>query len=122
MPSASPGAASVTVHLDPDSVNAVAERVVQLLRSGPVGVTMIDATEVARRLGVSPSYVYNHADDLGAVRLGDGPKPRLRFDPDKVTEAFAGSSPSGSQHVRAAVRPVRRGREVPLLPVLGESP
>jgi hypothetical protein len=31
-------------------------------------------------LNVSLDYVYARAADLGAMRLGDGPKARLRFD------------------------------------------
>jgi ATP-dependent exoDNAse (exonuclease V) alpha subunit len=33
-----------------------------------------------------PGVVYAHADELGAIRLGDGPRPRLRFDPAAVTQ------------------------------------
>jgi hypothetical protein len=45
---------------------------------------MIDAAEVARRLGVSRDYVYRHAHELGGVRRGDGTKAPLRFDPAKL--------------------------------------
>jgi len=113
---------TAAVHLDDASVNAVAERVVQLLRAEAIGCELIDAAEVARRLNVSPDYVYRHKDDLGVVRLGDGPKPRLRFSPARVAEALAGSSEPESQPKRAAVRPVRNGRGVTLLPIRGESP
>jgi hypothetical protein len=46
--------------------------------------SMIDAAEVARRLGVSRSFVYRHAHELGGVRLGDGTKAPLRFDAAKL--------------------------------------
>lgn len=113
---------SASVHLDDDSVNAVAERIVQLLRSESASPDLIDVAEVARRFSLSPDYVYEHADDLGVVRLGNGPKPRLRFPPAKVAEVLRGSPENESQHKRGFVRSVRRKHEVTLLPIRGESP
>lgn len=110
------------VHLDSASVEAVARRVVELIRGEEGSKELIDAAEVARRFSLSRDYVYRHADDLGGVRLGSGPKPRLRFDPAKVAEALGGSSGVEPQPKRAAVRPVRNGRGVTLLPIRGESP
>lgn len=45
---------------------------------------LITAADVADRLGVTRSFVYEHAHQLGAIRLGNGPRPRLRFDPETV--------------------------------------
>lgn len=42
------------------------------------------AAELAAQLGVSRAYVYEHAERLGAIRLGRGPRARLRFDPHEV--------------------------------------
>lgn len=42
------------------------------------------STAVARRLGRSREWVYRHADELGAVRLGVGERPRLGFHPARV--------------------------------------
>lgn len=42
------------------------------------------AAELATQLGVSRAYVYEHAERLGAIRLGRGPRARLRFDPIDV--------------------------------------
>lgn len=71
--------------LDDDDIDAIAERaairVVQLL--GPpraVAGQLLDPKELAGALKVSVDYVYAHAVDLGVMRLGDGPKARLRFD------------------------------------------
>lgn len=47
---------------------------------------LLTAAEVARWWGVDRSWVYNHAEDLGARRLGEGRRPRLRFDADEVAE------------------------------------
>ncbi len=71
--------------LDHDDIDAIAERaahrVVQLLRRpGPGPYQLLDPKELATALNVSLDYVYAHAADLGAMRLGDGPKARLRFD------------------------------------------
>jgi transposase len=45
---------------------------------------LIDAQEVARRTGRTREWVYDHQGELGAIRLGSGPKPRLGFDPARV--------------------------------------
>lgn len=45
---------------------------------------LVDATAVASYLGVQREWVYEHADELGALRLGSGPRARLRFDPAEV--------------------------------------
>lgn len=39
----------------------------------------VDAAELARRRAVERDWVYAHARELGAIRLG-GPRGRLRFD------------------------------------------
>jgi hypothetical protein len=41
---------------------------------------LIDATELARRLGIARSTVYANAGRYGAFRLGDGRNAPLRFD------------------------------------------
>lgn len=100
-------------------VEAVARRVVELLRdeglAAPPEPRLLDAAEVAARFGVSAEWVRDHADDLGAVRLGDGPRPRLRFDPETVREALsARSGGGGSEDQRfgssAGPRPLRDPR------------
>lgn len=52
---------------------------------------LVDAETVAAALGVSRAYVYEHADELGAERLGDGPRARLRFDLERARAATARS-------------------------------
>jgi len=37
---------------------------------------------------VSLDYVYAHATELGAMRLGPGPKARIRFDLDNARRAL----------------------------------
>jgi hypothetical protein len=75
----------VVVTLDSDDIDAIAERaahrVVQLLeRQRPGAYELLEPKDLARALNVSLDYVYAHAADLGAMRLGGGPKARLRFD------------------------------------------
>lgn len=41
---------------------------------------LIDATELARRLGIARSTVYANARRYGAIRLGDSRNSPLRFD------------------------------------------
>jgi hypothetical protein len=72
-------------------IEAVATRVADLLKEQQSNPELVDATAIARRFGVSRDFVYQHANELGAVRLGDGPKARLRFDPAKVGRALRGS-------------------------------
>ena len=43
------------------------------------------AKEFAQRLGRSLDFVYSHADELGARRVGNGPRPRLLFPADSVS-------------------------------------
>lgn len=85
-------------------IDRIAHRVVDLLGSEcPAGgtVQMIDAATAAERLGVSRASVYELADELGARRIGNGPKPRLRFDASAV-DAY------GRRVEEATPRPFRR--------------
>jgi hypothetical protein len=71
--------------LDHEDIEAIAERaahrIVQLLeRPGPGAFQLLEPKQLAAALNVSLDYVYAHAADLGVMRLGDGPKARLRFD------------------------------------------
>jgi hypothetical protein len=45
---------------------------------------LVDAQAVADYLAVDRGWVYAHAGELGARRLGEGPKARLRFSLDEV--------------------------------------
>lgn len=66
------------------------------------------AGRVAAHYDVAVRFIYQHADELGCVRLGDGARPRLRFDPDVVRERWprvGGTSESAPTRRRAASRP-----------------
>jgi hypothetical protein len=45
---------------------------------------LVDVAEAADMLSVSPEWVRDHAADLGAVRLRDGARSPLRFDPEQL--------------------------------------
>jgi hypothetical protein len=100
-------------------VDAIAERVSDLLRSEPSHGRLVDAATLAGALGVDRSYVYAHADELGAVRLGGGSKPRLRFDLEAAREAmsrYAGKQSRGSNASAGAesiAPPALRRRRLP---------
>lgn len=77
--------ASARIKLDPHTIDAMARRVVELLEQrGLRRHELVDAAELARRFGIERSWVYTHAIELGAVKLGNGAKPRLRFDPEPL--------------------------------------
>jgi hypothetical protein len=114
--------------LAPEDVEAIARRVVELLvGSENRPAALIDAAEVARRAGMSRAYVYEHASQLGAIRLGSGPRARLRFDPATAEAAIRTLTRSAPPAPRA-VAPARRHRPsttragAALLPVSGRAP
>jgi len=79
------------VALSDQSVEAVAQKVVELLLRSEFGgegapAPLLTPSELARHLGRTREWVYEHADELGAARVGEGPKPRLLFDPRVVNE------------------------------------
>jgi hypothetical protein len=118
--------ASARIKLDPQATAAIARKVVELLEErGLQRRELVDAAELARRFGIERSWVYSHAIELGAVRLGRGPKPRLRFDPQiaartlrRVDEESAADPPARSGERAGQPQRVRRS-EVRLLPIHG---
>ena len=80
-----------------DLVEAIARRVVELLRTHEPRqhqARLVDAATLARELGVERDWVYANAERLGAIRLG-GPRGRLRFDREVVAEKLGDSSALG---------------------------
>jgi hypothetical protein len=116
--------AGTRIKLDPEAVDAIARRVVFLLEeAGLRRRELVGAAELARRLGVDRSWVYSHAIELGVVKLGDGPRARLRFDPEiaeralrKLCDGSATDPPARSVERADRSRWMRRP-EVKLLPV-----
>lgn len=120
--------ASARIKLDPPTVEAIARRVVEILeRRGLQNRELVDAAELARRFGIERSWVYSHAIELGAVKLGSSPKPRLRFDPQiaarvlrKAWEQTAADPPARSGK-RAGRPSAGGGSEARLLPIRDEG-
>jgi hypothetical protein len=80
--------------LTDDDVEAIAEttaaRLAEIVSAAPGTFALVDARRLASDLGVSLDYVYAHATELGAMRLGSGPKARIRFDLDRARQALEG--------------------------------
>ncbi len=120
----------VAVDLTPQAVEQIAIRVTQLLRherphvradSAPVWMT---AKELARHLKLNPAWIYEHAQELGAIRTGKGPKARMRFNLETATEALREHQktpgPTGearTTRTRARVVPSAYPLDAPLLKV-----
>jgi hypothetical protein len=99
------------VRLDGESIEALASRLAELLAPHEPQrprAQLITAEEVARWWGIGRRWIYDHADELGARRLGGGRRPRLRFDPDEVAERLGepggGSDAQRSEPMRADCR------------------
>jgi hypothetical protein len=98
------------LRLATESIEALATRLAQILAgaepppSSPERGRLISAEEVSRWWGVGRRWVYDHAEQLGARRLGAGRRPRLRFDPEEVArylgreDDMRGSAPMRGDH------------------------
>jgi hypothetical protein len=93
--------------LDQDDVEAIAQRVAEIVAPSPG--RLLDARELAERLGVRRGWVYAHAALLGAVRLGEGPRAPLRFDLEQARRAATSAVAENGQPERQA-RPAPRSR------------
>jgi hypothetical protein len=97
------------LHLAPESIEALATRLAEILAGEAPAPPpaeedgMISAAKVAELWEVRRAWVYQHREELGGVRLGTGPRPRLRFDPKTVAERLG--APGGGR----LRRPDRRG-------------
>src|SRR5918998_2810570 len=89
-PSVDPPAPRAALRLAPEDVEAIAQRVAELI--GPrARIGLVDVDEICRRFRVSRTWVYEHAHQLGAIPLGQtggGRRPRLRFDLERATRAI----------------------------------
>jgi hypothetical protein len=86
---------------------------------------LVDVAEMARRTGRSRDWLYDHADELGAIRLGSGPKAAINFNPAITRERYrtlAVGNGNGRAPAPQPSRPRKRrakGGEVELLPIRG---
>jgi hypothetical protein len=87
----------VAVDLTPESVEQVARRVAELLHRKELqrhvqasrDPDYLTVAELAKKLGLNPAWVYEHAAELGAKRIGSGPKARIRFELHVAKAALA---------------------------------
>ena len=101
-----PNGAAPPPGLDKETVEAIAERVAAKL--APAQATgLVTARVLAQRLSVSVDFVYEHAEELGVIRLGNGPKARLRFDIERAQHLRAEAAQ------RANGQPPKRKRQRP---------
>jgi hypothetical protein len=116
----------------PYSVDAdlilIARRVVEVLREEeePVSRGLLKTEEAARLLGVDAEWVRANRVALGAVKLGDGPKPRLRF-PREAIDAYLTARKVGAvvsfeeQPMSRPKASCRSGGSTPSLPATGQA-
>jgi len=90
---------SAPVRFAAEDLELLAERVAELVlermsdtATPGSSVELVDAAEIAQRFGLTAATVRARADTFGAIRVGDGPKPRLRFDSELVAAALASGS------------------------------
>lgn len=103
-------------------IERLADAIAARLAERPVERRYLTVLQVAAYIGVDASFVRRHSAELGAVRLGDGPKARLRFDRFAV-DAWAQRHRVDADEPapkRQRVAPARRtSPTVELLPVGG---
>jgi hypothetical protein len=90
---------------------------------------LLEPAALAKRLGKSRTWVYEHADELGAIRVdpkhkrGKDRRPRLLFDVERVRERLAaksnGAKPEPSPERKPKPRRRRSRGGIELLPVKG---
>ena len=108
-------------------VDAVARRVVELLREeGAVSRAaprLLTVAAVSQEFGVSTDWLYANARPLGAIRLGSGPRARLRFDratiADRSAKVASHAARERSSQRGKRRRGTREGAGGDLLPILG---
>jgi hypothetical protein len=105
----------------PDGLEDLAERIAGRVAEILADSRSLDTTQnewltagqLAARLGVTAQWVYDHQNELGAIKLGSGRKPRLRFPGDTTpgTDHWARHRPRPEGHreprrTRAGLLPV----------------
>ncbi|MHB1467610.1 MAG: hypothetical protein ACYCX7_00445 [Solirubrobacteraceae bacterium] len=109
-----PAARTVMVRLHPDTEERIALRVAALLlrrlkppQSSPKAQELLSASELASRYRLHRGWVYEHADELGAIRIGNGSRPRLRFDAEHVARYLRIPESPKRKDIAGNPRPIR---------------
>ena len=106
------------LELSREVLDVIARRVLELQSQVDFGghsnePELLTVSELAARLRVNPNWVYAHQVRLGAIRLGEGPKARLRFPTSAVAaemQRHARSRAIASGRSEEELRPKRRRR------------
>jgi hypothetical protein len=119
--------APTVTELSPRCIEAIAARVIELLQEHTRHLehptSLIDVIELARQTGLSRTWIYEHARELGAIRLGDGPRARLRFNPDTVKRLLEREPrPRVERAPAKRRRQVRAMTDIELLPITTNRP
>jgi hypothetical protein len=111
------------VSLTDEQLNRLADLIADKLSARNDG-ELIDAGQLATRIGRTREFVYEHAHQLGAIPLGDGPRPRLAFRwpqvLDRLDDRPSPSSPTPPAARTPRSRPAKR-TTTELLPVKGHA-
>jgi hypothetical protein len=91
-----------------------------LKTAGQPADSWVDAQAVADFLGVNRDYIYSNAARLGAIRLGAGPRARLRFQLGTALEALT-PCVAGRESPEPETRTVSRRRRTQAAPRLGSG-
>ena len=113
---ADPPASSRTQDAAEATAKEIARRVAELVDDRiREPFRLLDTKTVARMLAVSEEWVRAHAAELGAVRVGNGPKGALRFDAARVRAALERRRLDRPKE-RQRGRPGQRRRSLGLVP------
>lgn len=100
------------IMLTDEQLDRLADRVaVRLAAAKPAARPMLTVDDVSKSFKVSRAWVYENAARLGGVKLGDGPRAPLRFDPVEVRRLLAplhGAEPTPSVQPPGQRRPRQR--------------
>lgn len=119
------------MRLDDYTIDAIVRGLAEMLAANGYlaqSRRLLTAAEVATAWGVDRSWVYEHARELGAIRLGSGPSPRIRFDSAKLEEYLEASTtpppapPTRPRRYRKPAASQLTRKPVELLPIKGERP
>ena len=113
--------APAIAELSAQCIEAIATRVIELLDEHAQHAlhpeSLVNVGELARRTGLSRTWIYEHSRELGAIRLGGGPRARLRFNPDTVKRLLEREAPQPK-----AAPPTRRRRPIRPMTTIGLLP
>jgi hypothetical protein len=111
-----------------DDIRALAEAIVDVLEERgllsppePSAELVLTVADVAKVLGRSRWWVYEHSAELGAFRFGNGPKARIGFDRNAIERwkrdrQVPQSSPSPQPRRRGRRRKAAAPAAVTLIP------